>query len=81
MLVIEKQTKKSPEKIMAKAKSYFGSDDGGMKLTTNEDRCISFQGGDGYVTVKIFEDDSKKNRVEVTTREYEFQAKQFLVKL
>jgi len=81
MLVIERQTKKSPEKIMAKAKSFFGSEDGGMKMTRDEDHRVSFQGGDGYVTVKITEDDSKKNRVEITTREYEFQAKQFLVKL
>jgi hypothetical protein len=81
MLVIEGKTKKNREQIMKKAKSFFGRGGSDLALTAEESLRISFEGGGGFVAVKIMEDGAKKNRVEVVTREWEYQAKQFLGKL
>jgi hypothetical protein len=39
--------------------------------------CISFSGVGGYVTVTVSEQDDQRE-VDVETREFEYQAKQFL---
>ena len=81
MLVIEKKTKKSHEKIVEKTKSFFGEKGSGLVMTSEDKDRISFEGGGGYVTVKIAKDDTGKYRVEVETREWEHQVKQFMGKL
>jgi len=80
MIKIAKQTKLAPEKIINQASTFFSK--GGEGLEEDErNTCppcrITFEGGGGYVSISIY-DDEKNRMVEVETREFEYQAKQFL---
>jgi len=80
MIRVAKQTNMSPEKIIESASKYFGK--GGQELTETQRNpcCISFEGAGGYVAVSVTDED-KHRTVDVETREFEYQAKQFLAKL
>ena len=83
MLKIGKQTKLAPEEIMSHASRFFGK--GGQGLEENEQHScfpcrITFEGYGGYVTIFI-NDEEKHRMVDVETREFEYQAKQFLNKI
>lgn len=80
MIRVAKQTNLSPEKIIERASNYFGK--GGQELTETQRNpcCISFEGAGGYVAVSVTDED-KHRTVDVETREFEYQAKQFLAKL
>ena len=83
MLKIGKQTKLSPEEVMSQASRFFGKSGQGLeeneKLTCFPCR-ITFEGYGGHVTISI-SDEEKHRMVDVETREFEYQAKQFLTKL
>ena len=83
MIKIAKQTGLAPEEVINQASKFFGK--GGEGLEENErNTCrpcrISFEGGGGYVSISIY-DEEKHRMVDVETREFEYQAKQFLIKL
>ena len=77
MLRIAKQTRLNADEIVRKASAYFG--EGGENLAEKERNpcCVSFEGGGGYVSVSIVDED-KHRVVDVETREFEYQAKRFL---
>ena len=77
MLRISKKTRLQREEIIDRASEFFGK--GGVGLDEKEKNlcCISFEGGGGYVSVLIA-DEEKRRVVDVETREYEYQVKQFL---
>ena len=77
MLRIAKKTRYKAEEIVQKASTYFG--EGGENLAEKERSpcCVSFEGGGGYVSVSIADED-KHRIVDVETREFEYQAKRFL---
>ncbi len=77
MLRISNQSQLSTDEILAKAARYFGKGGEGLDETEREPCCISFSGGGGYVTVTVTEK-SNQREVDVKTREFEFQARQFL---
>ena len=80
MLKIAKQTGLVPEEVIDRASKFFGKGGEGLEEKERNPCCISFEGGGGYVSISI--DDEKKHRmVAVETREFEYQAKQFLGKL
>jgi hypothetical protein len=79
MGVYEKKVKKDKKEIIEKAKTFFGP--GGLALTiaSDDECCITFEGGGGHVTVTLTEQEgSPETTVEVQTREWDFQAKKFL---
>ena len=80
MLRISKQTKLKPEQILEQAVNYFGN--GGLGLQENERNpcCIYFEGAGGYISINIHEDDRYRD-VEVESREWDYQAKQFLAQM
>ena len=83
MIKIAKQTGLAPEEVINQASKFFGK--GGEGLEENEQNScrpcrISFEGGGGYVSISIY-DEEKHRMVDVETREFEYQAKQFLTKL
>ena len=80
MIRIAKQTRLTAEGIIERASKYFGK--GGQELTETQRNlcCISFEGVGGYVTVSVTDED-KHRTVDVESREFEYQAKQFLEKL
>lgn len=80
MIRVAKQTALSPEEIITRASNYFGK--GGQELTETQRNlcCISFEGVGGYVAVSVV-DEGKRRMVDIESREFEYQAKQFLTKL
>jgi hypothetical protein len=77
MLRVEKSTRLKPYEIINKASAYFGSEGEGLEEKERFLCCISFEGAGGYVAVSVVEE-SKNRTVDVETREFEYQAKQFL---
>ena len=77
MLRIAKQSRLNTDEIIAKASGYFGKGGEGLDVTERGSCCISFYGAGGYVTVTVSEE-ANQREVEVETREFEYQAKQFL---
>ena len=77
MLRISKQSRLNTDEILIKASGYFGKGGEGLDETERGGCCISFSGVGGYVTVTVSEQ-ANKREVDVETREFEYQAKQFL---
>ena len=77
MLRISKKTKLHREKIIDRASKFFGSGGEGLDEKEKNFCCISFEGGGGYVSVLIA-DEEKRRMVDVETREHEYQVKRFL---
>jgi len=77
MIRISKQSRMNTSEILAKASRYFGKGGEGLDETERGPCCISFSGAGGYVTVTVSEETNKRE-VDVETREFEYQAKQFL---
>ncbi len=77
MIRVAAKTHLKIEDIIGRASAFFGEGGEGLKETERHPCCISFEGGDGYVTVSVVQEDSK-NTVDVEAREFEYQAKRFL---
>ena len=77
MLRISMQSQLNSDEILSTASRYFGKGGEGLDETERGPCCISFSGAGGYVTVTVCEQDNKREVV-VETREFEYQAKQFL---
>ena len=80
MIKIAKQTRLTPEQVIDRASKFFGKNGEGLEEKERNPCCISFEGGGGYVSISINEEE-KNRTVDVETREFEYQAKQFLVKI
>jgi hypothetical protein len=77
MLRISKKIRMNTDEILGKASRYFGKGGEGLDETERSHCCISFSGAGGYVTVAVTEK-ANQREVDVETREFEYQAKQFL---
>jgi len=77
MLRLAKQSRMKTDEIIAKAHRFFGKGGEGLDETERNPCCISFSGAGGYITVTVSEK-ADQREVEVETREFEYQAKQFL---
>ncbi len=78
MIVLEKKTKMKRDELIKKVESFFGPGGEGLVISSKSDCCITFQGGGGYVTVTLYEEDSGYTRVQVESREWDYQGKKFL---
>jgi hypothetical protein len=78
MLRISKESRLAPDEILARASRYFGKGGEGLDETERGSCCISFAGGGGYVTVMVSEEGNLHREVDVESREFEYQARQFL---
>ncbi|MFP4618142.1 MAG: hypothetical protein ACLFMZ_04805 [Spirochaetaceae bacterium] len=81
MLVLENKTKKKVEDILNEARSFFGPQGEGLSLISEQDCCITFEGGGGHITISITGQEAHNNIVEVESKEWDYQAKQFLGRL
>jgi hypothetical protein len=77
MLRISKESRLTPHEIVSKASRYFGKGGEGLDVTESGPCCLSFSGAGGFVIVTVCEK-THQREVEVETREFECQAKQFL---
>jgi hypothetical protein len=80
MIRMSKETRLNTEEIIAKAAEFFGEKGEHLDERDRSRCCINFEGGGGYVAISIVEE-SKKRTVDVEAREYEYQAKRFLMTL
>lgn len=80
MLKIAKKTGLAPEEVVDRAAKFFGKGGEGLEEKERNPCCISFEGGGGYVSVLIY-DEEKNRMVEVESREFDYQTKQFLATL
>jgi hypothetical protein len=80
MLRLSTTSKLSPEEVIKRAVKFFGP--GGYKLEVREqgDCCASFEGGGGGVEVTAAAE-GKKTTVELTSREWDYQVRQFMEKV
>ena len=63
-----------PERIIAKAKSYFGNI--GLKVVSEEPGSVCMEGGGGRVTLTVCGEG--ESDVDIVTSEWDNQVKQFL---
>jgi len=75
LIRISKKTKSKSEEVMEKAVKYF-SKELGLKVTDRSRCCAYFEGSGGYVRITITE--NGESDLEVESREWEYQAKEFL---
>lgn len=80
MIRYGKKTKLTTSQVLEKAVVYFGPKGQGLEIKEQDPRHVSFQGGGGFVTVQA-DAGEKGTDVDLTTKEWEFQAKQFIGEL
>jgi hypothetical protein len=71
------KTKLSPEQVIQKALAYFGKGGLGLDMTKQGNCCAYFEGGGGHVQVMAASEE-KKTDVELETREWDYDVKQFM---
>jgi hypothetical protein len=76
MLKLNVKTKLKPEEVVKRALGFFGPGGYGLKVTEQSDTCASFEGGGGGIAVTTCTDD-KETSVDLETREWEYQVKDF----
>jgi hypothetical protein len=75
-----RESKLSPAKIMEKALEFFGSGGLGLEVKEQGEDCVTFEGGGGHVFVQACEG-GKGSEVELETRQWDYQVKQFMGKI
>jgi hypothetical protein len=80
MLKLNVRTKSKPEEVVKKALEFFGPGGYGLKVTDQSDTCTSFEGGGGGIDITTCSDDNGTS-VDMETREWEYQVKEFAKKI
>ena len=80
MLRLNTATKLNPGEVVGKALTFFGPDGYGLKVTKQGDTYIYFEGGGGSVQIIAYMD-GKETSVDMETREWEHQIKEFVDKI
>ena len=75
MLKLEVKTRLPEEQVKQRVKAFF-KDGNGLNITAETFDCMTFEGGGGYVTATLCRE-ADETRVELETREWEEQVKQF----
>ena len=70
------ETRLSPERAIEKAVAFFGKGGTGLDVTEQSPCCARFEGGGGHVLVTANE--GPKTEVNIETREWDYQVKQFM---
>lgn len=79
MLRMENKTKLSEAEVIERAVKYFNGEYS-MEVKEKTDCLVTFEGAGGGVAVATCVEDDK-TAVEITSREWDYQAKQFLEKI
>jgi hypothetical protein len=75
-----KESKQSPAQVMKKALEFFGPGGLGLEIKEEGEGCASFEGGGGHVFVQVCEK-GRGSEVDLETREWDYQVKQFMGKI
>ena len=77
MLSIGAKTKLKPEEVVKKAIDFFGPKGYKLKVTDQSTDYASFEGGGGGVAVTT-SIEGKQTSVDITSREWDYQVKEFI---
>jgi hypothetical protein len=80
MLKLNVRTKSKPEEVVKNALEFFGPGGYGLEVTEQRDTCAYFEGAGGGVEVTACIDE-KGTSVDLETREWEYQVKEFAGKI
>jgi hypothetical protein len=80
MLKIATKTKLSPEKAIEKAVEFFGPEGYKLEVKEQSEGCATFEGGGGGVQVTACAE-GKETSVELESREWDYQVKEFINKI
>lgn len=80
MLRIGKKTADSPAVVLQKAIAFFETN-GGLALERQSPTMVYFIGGGGHVQVTAEPTEADKTEVDIQTREWDYDVKQFLKEL
>jgi len=80
MLKITTKTKLSPEEAIKQAVEFFGPGGYGLEVKGQAPNCAYFEGGGGGVDV-ITCVEEKGTSVELESREWDYQVKEFIRKI
>jgi hypothetical protein len=75
-----KESKLSSAKVMGNAIEFFGPGGLGLEVKDQGEGCATFEGGGGHVFVQVCEK-GPGSEVELETREWDYQVKQFMGKI
>ena len=76
-----KKSKLEPEAVLQRAEEFFGAGGLGLQVIERNECCRSFQGSGGHVTVTAARCEPDKTEVDLETREWDYQVKEFMGKL
>jgi hypothetical protein len=77
MIRMSVKTKLKPEEVVRRAVNFFGPGGQGLEVTNKSAGYVCLEGGGGGVEV-ITSGEAKGASVELVSREWDYQAKEFL---
>jgi len=77
MIRLGKDTRLSGEQVLERAIAFIGERGQGLSITERSSRHVSLEGGGGFVTVEVRQENGA-TKVDISTREWEIQAKGFI---
>jgi hypothetical protein len=80
MMRVSTKSKHPPEEVIKRAVKYFGPEGYGLEVKDQDECCAEFEGGGGGVRVTATAE-KKGSRVDVESREWDFQTREFLEKI
>lgn len=80
MLKIATKTKLSPEEAINQAVKFFGPEGHGLEIKEHAPSCAYLEGGGGGVRVTACVE-GKQTSLELESREWDFQVKEFINKI
>ena len=80
MLRLSTDSKLSPEEVIKRAVKFFGPEGYGLEVREETADGAAFEGGGGGVGVST-SIEGKKTTVELTSREWDYQVKEFIEKI
>jgi hypothetical protein len=82
MLSLEAKSKLKPEEVIERAVKFFGPDGYGLEVKSQDACCAEFTGGGGGVEINAEAGaKGKGSTVNLETREWEYQVKEFATKI
>ena len=80
MINLEVKSKLNPEEVVKRAVNFFGPKGYGLEVKEQSESCAYFEGGGGGVEVTACIEENQTS-VELQSREWDFQVKEFINKI
>ncbi len=82
MINMKTETDLSSKEVVETAVAFFGPDGLGLEIVSQDDCCARFEGGGGYVFIRVDHiGPDEDSEVHIEGREWEQQIEQFLGQL